>query len=621
MCGLAGFYSNNNIFQQSHLCSMANAISHRGPDAEGYYFKNQVGLAHKRLSIIDLSEAANQPMHSRCNNYVIVFNGEIYNYKEIAKEIERSSGLTLKTTSDTEVVLEGFALWGPAVVCKLRGMFAFAVCDKQEEKLFLFRDRLGIKPLFLFQADGNIAFASELKSFLATDIIRKKLSINYKAFNLFIHLGYIPHPHTIYKEIIKFPSGHYATISNAGVEYKEYWNLSSKISKEVITDEHEAIERTRELLISSVKGQMMSDVPFGTFLSGGVDSSLVTAIAQANSSTPINTFTIGFKEAAFNESEYARKVSAYLGTNHHEYMVGPDDIVSMLDDMNHIYDEPFADTSAIPTLIVSKLAAEHVKMVMAGDGGDELFLGYGSYKWAEKLNKNHIRFFRPLIKALLSAGNNRHKRASLLFEKVKADQLYAHIFSQENYFFSKREIAALVQDQFSEAASLPVYTEFNRKLSPAEVQAFNDICYYLCDDLLVKVDRASMQHSLEVRPPLLDHSLVELLLNISPELKNKGTSKYLLKKILFEYIPESYFQHKKWGFSIPLNKILKTKYKSRILDTLSSENINRTGYFNYDQIEKLLNDYYNKNHDHLYNRVWLTYQWIQFVDNANRSTN
>ncbi|MGD0711605.1 MAG: asparagine synthase (glutamine-hydrolyzing), partial [Bacteroidales bacterium] len=403
MCGICGYYSTNNKFSEEDLIKMSSAIAHRGPDAEGFFHSEIAGLGHRRLSIIDLSVSANQPMHSHNNRYVMVFNGEVYNFKEIENDLRKTiHDLRLKTSSDSEVILEAFALWGPEFVNRLNGMFAIAIYDKEEKTFYFFRDRIGIKPLYYYRDGQNFAFASELKALKKIGFVNNNISVNYLAINEYLHLGYIPEPHSIYDKIYKFPSGSWAKLNSKGFEIKKYWNIDDKISDKLITDENEAKEKLKELLISSVKYRMISDVPFGTFLSGGIDSSLVTAIAQSLSTEPVKTFNIRFEDSKYDESPFARAVSEYLGTSHHEYTVTEKDGIELIPELMNIYDEPFADSSAIPTLLVSKMAKQHVSMTLSGDGGDELFMGYGAYNWAERLNKPFIKNFRAPIKGTLS---------------------------------------------------------------------------------------------------------------------------------------------------------------------------------------------------------------------------
>lgn len=600
MCGIAGFLSFKKQFSKEDLENITNVLAHRGPNASGFYFNNNVGLGHRRLSIIDLSEAANQPMFSKCGNYIIVFNGEIYNYKEIATELK----IDTQTTSDTEVLIEAFAKKGPSFVKMLNGMFAFAIYDIQKELLYLYRDRMGIKPIYFYHYENEFIFASELKSFnqLSSNI---KGGMNKQALNQFLYLGYIPTPHSIYNNIKKFPSGCYAVISNNNFEIKTYWKLEDQVEEKVISNVQEAKSKLKELLISAVQYRMISDVPFGTFLSGGIDSSLVTAIAQHISPTPIKTFSIGFKEGKFNEAHYAKEVAQYLHTEHHEKILSYQDALQLLETVFELYDEPFADSSAFPTLLVSQFAREKVTMILSGDGGDETYLGYGAYEWGKRLQNPIINNFRKPIEKVLQLGSSKYKRAANLFSFDDNAQLKSHIFSQEQYCFTKQEINNLLKQDVKEFIDLDEsIISPNRKLSFVEQQALFDMKYYLQDDLLVKVDRASMKHSLEVRVPLIDYRLVHFALNLSEDLrKQKGITKYLLKEVLYDFVPKPYFERPKWGFSIPLIQWLKNEWRFLIEDFLSKQKIDEAGIFNYNIVNDLKSRFLN-GEDYLYNRIW-----------------
>ncbi|MBI1286925.1 MAG: asparagine synthase (glutamine-hydrolyzing) [Flavobacteriales bacterium] len=599
MCGIAGIYHPKDV-QQEMLKQMSDAISHRGPDAEGFFVDGNFGLAHRRLSIIDLSTAANQPMQSGCGRYWMVFNGEVYNYREIAKELD----VKLKTSGDSEVILEAFAKWGAQMVNRLNGMFAIAIFDTSEKKLYLFRDRLGIKPIFVYRKNGIIAFASELKAITAL----KELSftINRQAIPYFLHLGYIPQPLSIYNEVEKFPSGSWAVTDGESFKVEKYWNPEKKVGSSVLSDEREAKEQLTELLQASVSRRLVADVPFGTFLSGGIDSSLVTALAQKATSEKLKTFSIGFDDAKHDESGFARKVSEYLGTEHHEYRVTEKDALELVPEILPQYDEPYADSSAIPTMLVSKMARQEVTMTLSGDGGDELFHGYGMYTWAERLDNPLTRTIGNSFGQLLTLGNDRFKRIAKVFATSNSSQLHSHIFSQEQYMFSGAEINNLLVDSEEiDFSLLDMNVSLARKLSPAEFQALFDIEFYLKDDLLTKVDRASMKYSLETRVPILDHTVVEFALNLDPKLKVKdGVSKYLLKQVLFDNVPKELFDRPKWGFSIPLDKWLKTDLSYLVDEYLNEKSVTEVGILKWSEVKFLLAKWRN-GQNHLYNRVWL----------------
>jgi len=535
--------------------------------------------------------------------YVCVYNGEVYNFKSIAEDLD----IELKTSSDTEVIVEAFAEWGVTFINKLNGQFSICIYDKQEQILYIFRDRIGIKPLFYYWDGDNFAFSSELKSLLEIKYIRDRRQINNSAVNEFLHLGYIPEPNTIFSNIRKFPNGQTGIVSEHGFRMESYWDIEGTIRRNVINDPKEAKTRLHELIKSSVSMRLVSDVPFGTFLSGGIDSSLVTAVASRAYSGKLKTFSIGFADSKYDESKYARKVAKHLGTDHHEYMVTEDDAKNIIVDMLDFYDEPYADSSAIPTMMLSKLAKESVSMVLSGDGGDELFHGYGAYKWAKRLTHFPNTTFRSVMGLMLSIyPSNRTRRASYLYKYKNKANIKSHIFSQEQYLFSERELDKLLNPELIYDNNLEQdYENFVRKLTPEEAQAVFDLRYYLKDDLLVKIDRASMRYALETRVPLLDNRIVELALNIDPKLKiHCDVQKYLLKQVLYEYVPERYFDRPKWGFSIPLRKWLLTDLSFLISDYLNESVINQFNVVEFKEVQKLVRKF-KQGHDYLYNRIWL----------------
>lgn len=625
MCGIAGIYSNKQIFSEEKIREMITALQHRGPDAEGVFTHDNVGLGHRRLSILDLSENANQPMTSHNGRFVMVYNGEVYNYREIAAELKQTHQCEFKTSSDTEVILEAFAFYGVNFVEKLNGMFAIAIYDIQTNDLFLFRDRVGIKPLYYSTIDNEVYFASELKAI--TKLTKENLSINYTAIEHFLHVGFILAPLSIYNNVFKLESGHYLKINTQGIEKIKYWSAFDMVTEKTITNEKEALVKFSDLLSSSVQYQLKSDVPFGVFLSGGIDSSLITAQASAISSVPVNTFSIGFKENRFNESIYAEKVAKHLKTNHHEFIVTQHDAIELMDELIKVYDEPFADSSAIPTMLVSKLAKKHVTVCLSGEGGDELFLGYGAYQWAKRLNNPLVTSFKEPIAYLLENSKTRFQRHASYFKNENQQLQYSHILSQEQYYFSTSEIQQLLTTSTAEniRQKQSIFLDFDeklsclpRKLNAMEKQALFDIIFYMQEDLLAKVDRASMHYSLETRVPYLDHRIVEFALNLSPKLKYKNnTTKYLLKEVLYQYVPKEIFDRPKQGFAIPLSEWLKTDLIYLINDYLNDAVINKHGVVNYKEVEQLKKRYF-LGEDYLYNRIWLLIVLHKFLENKDK---
>lgn len=607
MCGIAAYYDNKNKLGANALQSMAHSLKHRGPDATGFFSHNNFHFAHNRLSIIDLNTESNQPFVSSCGNYVIIFNGEIYNYKELRYEYN----LPCRTNSDTEVILELFKLKGSEHVNLLNGMFAYSIFDIRSEKLFLCRDRIGVKPLFYYWENDFLAFASELKALKCLPNVKNNLSLNHQAVGEYLHLGYIPQPNCIYNEIKKFPAGHYAIFDKNNLELKPYWSLKNNIHNNIISQESDAEKELENLLHSSIKYRLISDVPVGVFLSGGVDSSLVSALASQHHSGKIQSFTIGFNEGKFDESGFAKKVAQHLGTQHEELMISEKEVFNSIDHIFDIYDEPYADQSMLPSLAVCKLASEHVKVVLTGDGGDEFFYGYGAYSWAQRLQNPLIQKSRKLIATILNTQSAKYKRVSELLNYPSND-FQSHIHSKENGYFSVTEIQKLTKRNFNYNSPFN-HNTFQRKLSYLEQQALFDAEVYLKDDLLVKMDRASMHYSIEAREPLLDFRIAEFALNLDENLKKNGkTDKYLLKKILYKYVPKSLIDRPKWGFTIPLNTWLNNDLKYLQHDFLNKSIIDEYGILDFSEVKKIQSTYHQKPYQ--IQQLWaliLLHKWLK----------
>jgi asparagine synthase (glutamine-hydrolysing) len=615
MCGIAGAYVQDGV-ENDRMKTATDTLFHRGPDAGGYYtsVSKKIFLGHRRLSIIDLSEVANQPMNSSDGRYVIIYNGEVYNFKELKT---RLPDFDWKTNGDTEVIIELFAAFGAKSFVWLNGIFAFSIYDTIEERLWFCRDPLGIKPLFIQRSKTQLLFSSELKAIISTRSQQTPFKINNAAIPYFLHLGYIPEPMTIYEGVEKFPAAHYAVLdikTNHWTQQK-YWNAEDYYLSNPINDEATALKLYKEKLFAAVNRQMISDVPLGTFLSGGIDSSLVSAVASVLNPGKINTFSIGFEEAAFDESQYADQVAKHINTQHHLFKVKLDDVLGLIPDFIDVYDEPFADSSAFPTMLVSKLARAQVTVTLSGDGGDEFFQGYGMYTWAKRLDDPKIKLLRKPLHFASKMMNERFQRAGELFNYPDANRIPSHIFSQEQYFFGEQELQQLVPDLSFDFTSL---NQLPNKGTAQERQAFWDVDHYLKDDLLVKVDRASMHYSLETRVPLLDKEIVEFALNIPLSLKIRegyGT-KYLMKKTLYEMVPRHIFERPKRGFAIPLNKWLSNELKPLLDKYLSTEKVQQAGFVNSEYVATLVKDYF-AGKTYLYNRVWvlLVLHWWYFKSN------
>lgn len=601
MCGIAGYYSLTGVFQTHELHRMGHAIAHRGPDADGFFSDSIVGLAHRRLKILDLSQEANQPMFTDNKQHTIVYNGEVYNYNDLRREYQ----IPVHTSSDTEIILHLLANKGIQACNEFNGMFAIAWYNCEKQTLSLIRDRMGIKPLFYFWDGHNFAFASEIKALLQLSYVMQHTSFNQRALQEFLHVGYSGIEETFYTNIYKLPAGSALTIHNTSICIEKFWDIHSKVQPEPITNYYQAKETLRDLIEASVRYRLKSDVPYGTFLSGGIDSSLVTAVAQRNISGKLKTFTIAFADSKYNEAEHARKVAEFLGTEHTELLVTQADAIRLAHDMLAVYDEPYADSSAIPTMMVSQLARSQVTMTLSGDGGDELFMGYGAYTWAQRLQNPWLQTFRKPISFAMKQGNDRLKRVAELINYPSEAHKPSHIFSQEQGFFSRSEIADLLANYSEDSIQLEEYFNVARHLSVRENQAFFDMNYYLREDLLTKVDRASMRYSLESRVPLLDYNIVEFALNVDESLKIKDNShKYLLKQVLYDYVPAELFQRPKWGFSIPLQTWLRNDLQFLIHDYLNEDCIKRHGIFKPHKVKQLVQRFLLHNQHHVYNRIW-----------------
>ena len=617
MCGIAGFFSPLQHFSDADLHHMTDALSHRGPDADGFFSDETCGLGHRRLSIIDLSEAANQPMFSHNTRFVCIYNGEIYNFKDLKKQLA-AQGIFCKTTSDTEVLLEWFVLKGNDFVHELNGIFAIAIYDTHLRKLTLFRDRLGIKPLYYFWNGTDFAFASEIKSLLTLPQVPRLL--DFIEITRFLHLGYCST--SVYQFISKLAPGGYLKVEkNRNLYSDNYWKPQAQVSEKILTDEPEALTALDRMLHHATEMQMIADVPLGVFLSGGIDSSTVAAIAaQHASGSRLKTFSIGFEAETFNEAPFASAVARHLGTDHHELTVTTQQAQELIPQLLGVFDEPFADSSAIPMLLVSELARKQVTVALSGDGGDELFLGYGTYDWAKRLKNPFLKGIKNYIQLGLGLSKkDSFRKGRRMFDYPNLNwDLGSHIFSQEQGFFSAKEVQELLMPDIQGLLNPPyVFLQQNenakRKLNPMEQQALFDLQLYLPDDLLVKVDRTSMRYGLEVRVPLLDHRLVEWALNLSPELKKKnGIRKYLLKKVLYQYVPEKLFDRPKRGFAVPLAQWLQTDLRFLVEDFLNEEVVRKAGVVNWEKV-KMLKEQFLKGDTFIYNKIWLLIVLHQFL--------
>lgn len=588
--------------------AMSDKIIHRGPDDAGSWIDPVAGIAfaHRRLSIVDLSPAGHQPMVSPCDRYVLIYNGEIYNHLEIRDELEKAGGeFDWRGHSDTETLLAALRYWGVEITLgKLNGMFAFALWDRSEKTLFLARDRMGEKPLYFGTQQGNFVFGSELKALMEHPESIKE--IDRDALALYMRHKYIPAPHSIYKNVNKLLPGHYLVIRNGGKDVGApqcYWDLKGIVEKAALRQarsRESMISELEILLLQSVKSRMMSDVPLGAFLSGGIDSSMVVSAMQAQSGQAVRTFSIGFNEASHNEAHYAKAVAEHLGTNHTELYVSPKEALSVIPDLPAIWDEPFSDSSQIPTLLVSKLAKKDVTVCLSGDGGDELFYGYDRYEFGRKSWANLCKlpqWPRPLLASMLEriSASNIYKR--LPFDKHRMGMIAegSDILRMQDSVQFYHRLVSLWQTPsdvvingnepktaFSDKGGRPLLTDMR------EMMMYLDSVSYLPDDILTKVDRAGMSVGLEGRIPLLDHRLVEFSWQVPMKYKRRhGQGKWLLRQVLSKYVPKHLIDRPKMGFGVPIEHWLRGPLREWAEELLSENRLQQDGFFDPKPIRKM----------------------------------
>lgn len=605
MCGIAGIYqlAKTDKPVQSVLAKMNDSQFHRGPDSGDYFFADTIGLAHRRLSIIDIAGSP-QPMMSANKQAWIVFNGEIYNFKQLRQTL-MEKGYQFATQGDTETILNAWLEWGENCVDHLRGMFAFAIWDSQKQCLFVARDRLGIKPLFYsLLPDGQFIFGSELK------VIRNHPDFDYSmrdsSVEDYFSFGYIPEPYTIYQHSYKLAPGHSLLLqhgTNALPTPKQYWDIPTQWAKPLSTEklQQQLIDNLRE----AVDIRLVAEVPLGAFLSGGVDSSAVVALMAGLQTKPVNTCSIGFDSKAFNETEFAQQVADRYKTNHQVNIVSQNDF-ELLDKLADLYDEPYADSSAIPTYRVCEMARKQVTVALSGDGADELFAGYRRYKL--HLNEHKLRNILPLAirKAIFTPLGALYPkldwaprifRAKTTFQSLALDDVAAYHNSisilrtdQRNKLFSKS-----FKQRLKGYNSVQVFDRYRDKvqhLDPLKQVQYLDMKTYLVGDILTKVDRASMAHSLEVRVPFLDHKFVEWSFKAESAANlEQGIGKFSLKKSLEPHLPQDVLYRNKMGFAVPLEEWFRGPLKQRVQDKLLSDEMLNSGYFDPNELKRLLNDH------------------------------
>lgn len=620
MCGITGFISKDRnvpVEQRTNLLDrMCASITYRGPDEQGMLVRGRAALGMRRLSIIDV-KGGQQPIFSDDGNLAIVYNGETYNFRELREELI-ALGHTFKTNSDTEVIVNAYEEFGSDCLKKLRGMFAFAIWNFREETLFVARDRVGKKPLFYsVTGDGSFVFGSELKTLLVHGEIRRE--IDFAALDAYLTFGYVPEENCILKNVNKLLPGHFLMFKNGQVYTEKYWDFDYAEPQNVKT-EGEYVEVLREKIKEAVKIRLISEVPLGAFLSGGVDSSTVVAMMSQCSDTPVKTFSIGFNEDSFDELKYARIAAKHFGTEHHEFTVTPD-LFDLVDEIIWHFDEPFSDPSSLPTYMLSKMAREHVTVVLSGDGGDELFAGYSRYV-INKRRSGFVKLPRSVRQGLIRSisdklphgahGKNYLYNISLdptdryidsvsCFNRPRKSYLYSDGFSERlNGGFGKSESGFRAV-----ADSVSTGNEIDKLL-------YLDSKTYLPGDILTKVDRMTMANSLEARVPLLDHELIEFVVGIPSHLKMNGLqTKHILKKSMDGIVPNEILYREKQGFGVPIGEWINIQLRDRIIGDLSGKRTLERGFFNSGYIGTLLKEHSNgrRDHSHALWVLWMFELW------------
>lgn len=613
MCGIAGYWGDpeKNIVEK-----MTRSLVHRGPDDEGYFINDQVALGMRRLKIIDLA-GGKQPMRSADGGVAVVFNGEIYNFILLRRELEKL-GVTFKTNSDTEVIVEGYRQYGTEVFKKFDGMFAIAIWDDKKKQLVLARDRFGEKPLYYGNFGSTFIFGSELKAVLAHPKVAKK--INLQALHKYFIYEYVPAPLSIWENIYKLEPGNFLVHKNGSIQIQKYFFL--ELYEQPINEDH-ALELLEQELEKAVTSRLLADVPLGLFLSGGIDSSTLAFFAQKNSPRKIKTFSIGFEDKSFDESQYARAIAEHLHTDHHEQVFSNRDVLQVIPEIFSVLDEPMADASILPTYLLSRFTRDHVTVALAGDGADELLAGYPTFQ-ARRL----MPFYDALPK---SVANYLIDRLPTSFNNITWDYALKRIALSSSYpslyrdiiwihAFAPHQLSQLFSIQFQSTIKQNLMSEVECYLGEVEGQKdFNKLLYlyqklYLPDDILVKSDRASMMTSLETRAPFLANSLSSFLNSLPLEYKIKGFSgKYLLKKLMAKYLPKQTVGRKKKGFGVPMAKWLAGDLQTLMNELLDPVKIKRDGFFNLDYIQQLKSRHLSKKQDNR-KQLWALMVWQLWLE-------
>lgn len=623
MCGISGIFNLRQPFPiDEELVKRINRLqSHRGPDDEGYFFDSNTALAHRRLSIIDLS-GGHQPLFNEDHSVVVVFNGEIYNFQSLADTL-MTLGHQFRTLSDTEVIVHAWEEWGEQCVERFRGMFAFALWDTNRQTLFMARDRLGKKPLFYtVTRNGQFLFASELKVLLGHPDI--DTTLRPEMAEEFFMFGYIPEPFSAYQHIFKLNPGHTLTLTpGSHIHPRQYWDLAAPSN---ILSWEQTQEALLEKLEEAVAVRMIADVPLGAFLSGGVDSSAIVALMAQLQHAPVNTCAIGFDEKAYDESDYARQIADRYRTRHHQHIISPNDI-SLVELMTAIYDEPYADSSALPTYKVCQLASQHVKVALSGDGGDEIFGGYRRHRMHLAEQKLRDAIPGPIRKPLFGSLGHlypkadwapRPLRAKTTFQSLAMSMVegYANSISKLRADERRQLFSASYRQKLNGYTGLDLLQSYTRHLptdDPLKQIQYLDIKTWLVGDILTKVDRASMANGLEVRAPLLDHEFIEWAYQIDSRDNIRGTEgKYAFKKALENHVSHDILYRPKMGFSIPLAEWFRTSLKPMLIQNVLSEQMCDSGFFNVDVLKKMIADHQSGYRDHGAS-LWCLLMFAQFM--------
>jgi asparagine synthase (glutamine-hydrolysing) len=641
MCGITGLWAVNGKSAgdlTSLAAAMADTMHHRGPDDGGVAIDDAAGVAvgFRRLAIIDLSPAGHQPMTSASGRFTIVFNGEVYNFESIRKElIDAGAAPSWRGHSDTEVLLAAFEAWGvTAAVQRFIGMFAIALWDSRARKLHLIRDRMGVKPLYYAFTREAFVFGSELKAILASQCVDER--VNRDAVSLYTRYSYVPAPYTIYEGVFKLTAGTILTVENPGrvTAPVAYWSVRDAVQRGIANpftgSDEEAVELVNVVASDAVGLRMISDVPLGVFLSGGIDSSLVAALMQSQSSRKVKTFSIGFQESDYDESRYAAAVARHLGTDHMELYATPQDALDVIPSLPEIYDEPFADSSQIPTHLVAKLARKHVTVALSGDGGDELFGGYNRYFMSQKLWRYAGRIpsslrsvaARSLRSVPISAWNTlfdptRRYAPRILRRDRAGERIHklARAMSRNDVEVLYFELTTSWRDIVPNARELPIAVtqrdEWPHVADPIERMMFLDQVSYLPDDILVKVDRATMAVSLEAREPLLDHRLVELAWRLPLRMKLRdGKGKWALRQLLYRHVPERLIERPKMGFALPIDRWLRGPLRDWAESLLDRRRLEQEGFFKADVVAATWRQHTSEKHN------WQHYLWTVLMFQA-----